>query len=46
MENIGEHTLVLVVASMMILLKDFEDGDYSNLDWCNYSYKGEWEDVS
>lgn len=26
--------------------EDFEDGDYSNLDWCNDSYKGEWEDVS
>lgn len=23
----------------------FEDGDYSNLDWCNDNYDGEWEEV-
>lgn len=23
-----------------------EKGDYTNLDWCNDNYKGEWEDVS
>ena len=24
----------------------FEDGDESNLDWCNDNYTGEWEDVT
>ena len=24
----------------------FKEGDYSNLDWCNDNYEGEWEDVS
>ena len=23
----------------------FEKGDYSNLDWCNDNYEGEWEEV-
>ncbi len=23
----------------------YEDGDYSNLDWCNDNYDGEWEVV-
>ena len=23
----------------------FEDGDYSNLDWCNDNYDGEWIEV-
>ena len=23
--------------------EDFEEGDYSNLDWCNENYDGEWE---
>ncbi len=26
--------------------EDFEEGDYSNLDWCNQNYEGEWEDVT
>lgn len=24
----------------------FEEGHYTNLDWCNDNYSGEWEDVS
>ena len=24
---------------------DYEEGDYSNLDWCNDNYDGEWEEV-
>ena len=24
----------------------FEEGDYSNLDWCNDNFEGEWEDAS
>lgn len=23
----------------------YEEGDYSNLDWCNDNYEGEWEAV-
>ena len=23
----------------------YEEGDYSNLDWCNDNYDGEWEEV-
>ena len=23
----------------------FREGDYSNLDWCNANYDGEWEEV-
>ena len=23
----------------------FNEGDYSNLDWCNDNYDGEWEEV-
>lgn len=26
--------------------EDYEEGDISNLDWCNNNYEGEWEDVS
>ena len=25
--------------------ENFEEGDYSNLDWCNDNYEGEWEEV-
>ena len=25
--------------------EDYEEGDYSNLDWCNENYQGEWEVV-
>ena len=25
--------------------ENFEDGDYSNIDWCRDNYKGEWEVV-
>lgn len=24
---------------------DFKEGDYSNLDWCNDNYDGEWVEV-
>lgn len=26
--------------------EDFEEGDYSNLDWCNDMYDGEWIDTN
>ena len=25
--------------------EDYREGDYSNLDWCNDNYDGEWEEV-
>ena len=26
--------------------EDYKEGDYSNLDFCNDKYEGEWEDVT
>lgn len=26
--------------------EDYEEENYSNLDWCNDNYEGDWEDVS
>lgn len=25
---------------------EYKEGDYSNLDWCNDNYKGEWEKIT
>lgn len=46
-DEIGEYVGALLGVGGWIVddpsYEDFKEGDYSNLDWCNDNYDGEWE---
>lgn len=48
-DEIGEYVGALLGVGGWIVddpsYEDFKEGDYSNLDWCNDNFDGEWEAV-